>query len=118
MIVDTDKLMSLKQVSAKLNRAPAGIYDRITKGTFPQALTIGEHKFWVADEIDEWIAKNQNPNMIRMRQVCNMTGLTRQQVISQIKKNRFPPGQMIGDVRHWKRQYIEEWLEHNRDSKE
>ncbi len=52
-----EKILTLKQVVARVDLTPARIYMRIKAGTFPAGTKYGMARMWTEAEIDEWLAQ-------------------------------------------------------------
>lgn len=53
-----ERLLTLKQVSERTTLSATEIYRRVSKGTFPRQIKIGEQRTaWLESEVDAWIAK-------------------------------------------------------------
>ena len=49
-------IQKLPRVKARVGHGKTWIYEQIKKGTFPQAIRIGERSVgWLEEEIDQWI---------------------------------------------------------------
>jgi len=56
---DFANLIDVKEVIRKVNLTPAGIYGRITAGTFPAGVKIGSARLWKSEEIDAWLESRE-----------------------------------------------------------
>ena len=52
-----EEILTLNQLTARVNLTPARIYARIKEGTFPAGEKIGYARVWTEAEIDEWLAQ-------------------------------------------------------------
>jgi prophage regulatory protein len=51
-------IIRLPAVKARTGLSRSSIYIRISQGTFPKPIKLGEHAIgWVESEIDDWIGK-------------------------------------------------------------
>lgn len=55
------RLMTLKQVLARITLSKTEVYRRIAAGTFPKPVRLGPRRIaFVEDEINEWIVEQVN----------------------------------------------------------
>jgi len=84
------KLPAVMRIT-KLSRKT--IYLKISKGTFPKSISIGNRRIgWKRDEIYVWFhSYMQNYlELMKLRKVMDLTGLTRNKITQLIKKDLFP----------------------------
>ena len=59
------------------------------------------------------MAKKENqPRLLRMKQLTNYTSLSRGYIYKKIAEGEFPPGSMISSgIRIWNRATVDSWLD-------
>ena len=55
--MNEEKVLSMSQLTARVNLTPTRIYERIKAGTFPAGTKYGHARLWSESEIDEWLAQ-------------------------------------------------------------
>ncbi len=58
------------------------------------------------------IKKENQPRLLRMKQLTSYTSLSRAYIYQKIAEGEFPPGSMISSgIRIWDRETVDSWLD-------
>ena len=114
-------LLSSEQVAQRLGCTKSTISSYVKDCKFPPGQKIGKRHYWRREQVDEYLAKQQEEQQTEQAALNNQPWLTRVEVAEQlhytpaalwhlIKTGKFPVGTKIGDRYYHTQTEVDEYL--------